>query len=80
MAMVKYEMKNNVRKYRVWKGWKQKDLAKLTGISVSQIRLIEQQKCTPRAKNANILCEVIGVIYDQLFYKDELDLKKLIVL
>jgi DNA-binding XRE family transcriptional regulator len=71
MGMKKLNLKNNVRKYRVWKGWKQSDLANISGMSLPQIRLIEQQKCTPQMRNREKLCKVFNLSYNQLFFENE---------
>jgi DNA-binding XRE family transcriptional regulator len=69
MAQVKKNLKNNVQKYRVWRGLLQKDLADAIGISISEMRLIERNKVTPKPENQEKLCEFFEVSYDQMFYR-----------
>ena len=73
MGNVKKSVKNNVRKYRVWKGLLQKDLAKSIGISVSQIRLIESNKATPRLQTRLKICSLFNVSYNQMWIGDKYD-------
>ena len=69
--MKKEKLKNNLKKYRVWKNILQKDLAKKVGCSASQLRLIETNKCQPRLPLRLRICEFFGVSHDQMFYYRE---------
>lgn len=65
-------MENNIKKYRIWKGLKQKELAKLVKISTSELRLIEKNKIKrPRAGLRLRICDYFGVSHDQMFYSEE---------
>lgn len=72
MANRKKCIRNNIQKYRIWKGLFQKDLAELTGISLSELRLIEKNKVTPRTPIREKLIQYFDVSHDQLFYHDEM--------
>jgi len=66
----KIKYKNNVQKYRVWKGIAQKELAENVGYSVSEIRLVEKNEVTPRLMLRLKICEFFGVSHDQMFYHE----------
>lgn len=63
--------KNNLHKYRLWKGIVQSEISDKTGISVAQIRLIEKNKSYPRKQNRDKLLSYFNVSFNQMFYKDE---------
>ena len=76
MAYIKNKKyKNNVQKYRVWKNLLQRELAEEIGISKSQLRNIELNKCQPRKKFRERLCEYFGINFNQLFYEDKNNIK-----
>lgn len=60
--------KNNVKKYRILKGIKQKDLAKEIGCSVSHLRHIENNKCCPRIILRLAIANFFEVSHYQMFY------------
>jgi DNA-binding XRE family transcriptional regulator len=66
--MNKQIIKNNLKKYRTWKGLKQVDLAKELNLSVSQIRYIENKNKYPKYQVRRKICEYFGVSQDQMFY------------
>jgi putative transcriptional regulator len=66
----KYQLKNNVQKYRVWKNMLQKELAEAVNISISELRLIEKNSVCPRLQLRLRLCEYFGVSHDQMFYNN----------
>lgn len=59
---------NNLQKYRVWKGLLQADFANQTGISISEVRLIEQNKVSPNPRTTTTILKYFDVSYDQMFY------------
>ena len=63
--------KINVQKYRVWNNLLQRELAEEVGISKSQLRKIEMNKCYPRELFRERLCNYFNINFEQLFYKDE---------
>lgn len=71
MANRKKPYKNNLQKYRVWKGLLQTDLAKATDISISEIRLIERNAVCPNPRTMKKLCDYFDVNFDQMFYIEE---------
>ena len=68
---VKNPLKNNVQKYRAWKGITQKDFAKEISASVSEIRLIEKNKVCPRPGLRFKICDYFNVQHNQMFYLDK---------
>lgn len=75
LNMAKKKYKNNVQKYRVWRNLLQRELAEEINISKSQLRNIELNKCQPGAKFITRLCDFFGVSFNQLFYKEEDNIK-----
>ncbi len=71
MANTKQHYKNNMQKYRVWKGLLQKDIATDMNISISEIRLIERNEVCPSKKNRIKICDYFGVSFEQMFYLDK---------
>lgn len=71
MKQKKIKYKNNVQKYRIWKGIAQKELANEIGYSVSEVRLVEKNKVTPRLMLRLKICEFFGVSHNQMFYVKE---------
>jgi len=63
-------MKNNIKKYRIWTGLSQRQLAKAIGISAGEVRVIENNKHQLREKTRVKICELFGVNYDQMFYNE----------
>ena len=68
---MKRKIKNNVQKYRIYKGILQKDLAKEIDISLSWLRRIEGQKGCPKPGTRIKLSDYFGVSHNQLFYCEE---------
>ena len=61
-------LKNNVRKIRQKKGISQENLAKMAGVSRQTISSIENGQFSPTAKLALILCTILEVKFEDLFY------------
>ena len=66
--MSKQIIKNNLKKYRIWKGLRQVDLAKELNLSIAQIRYIENKNKYQRYQVRHKICEYFGVNQDQMFY------------
>jgi DNA-binding XRE family transcriptional regulator len=64
-------LKNNVQKYRIWKGLYQKELADKIGISTSYLRGIEKFIFWPSLKVRIRFCEFFGVNHRQLFDRNQ---------
>ncbi len=64
----KPQIKNNLRKYRVWKNITQEQLANELKISVNQLRLIESHSKYPKYQIRSRLCKYFDVSQDQMFY------------
>lgn len=64
-------IKNNLRKYRVWEGITQKDLAKKLKISPHKLRMIELNRQYPKYQVRAKICSYFDVSQDQMFYIDE---------
>lgn len=64
-------IKNNIQKYRVWKNLLQSELAEQTGVSVSEVRLLEKNKVSPHKATEEKLLKFFGISYHQLFYEEE---------
>lgn len=69
---------NQVKKLRVQKGLKQKDIAFQTGLSKASISLYESGKSKPSINSAFKIAEVLGVTVDELFIFDEKKQKEVI--
>ncbi|MEN8907121.1 MAG: helix-turn-helix transcriptional regulator [Clostridiales bacterium] len=61
-------IKNNLRKYRIWKNITQEDLARDLKISVNQLRLIECHNKYPKYQIRSRLCKYFDVSQDQMFF------------
>ena len=61
-------LKNNVKKIRQKKGISQESLAKMAGVSRQTISSIENGQFSPTAKLALILCTILEVKFEDLFY------------
>ena len=59
-------MKNNLRKWRLEKQLKQKDLSKITGISFQMISDFENDRCGMNVKKLIILADYFNVSLDYL--------------
>ena len=66
----KKKLKNNVQKYRVWKGWTQKRFSEISNVSISEIRLIEKLKVTPHVSTRQKIANAFKINENQLFYKE----------
>jgi DNA-binding XRE family transcriptional regulator len=65
------EINNNVKKYRVWKGIRQSDLAKDLKISIAYYRKIEAGYY-PKYQVRSRICKYFNVNHDQMFYVSSL--------
>jgi DNA-binding XRE family transcriptional regulator len=70
-AKEKIPVKNNLRKYRIWKNITQEDLASDLKISISQVRLIECHSKYPKYQIRSRMCVYFGVSMRQMFYVEE---------
>jgi DNA-binding XRE family transcriptional regulator len=61
-------IRNNLRKYRVWKNITQEELAVELKISVNQLRLIECHNKYPKYQIRSRLCKYFDVSQDQMFF------------
>ena len=64
-------IKNNLQKYRNWKNINQKDLAKVLGISVNQLRKIEIYNEYPEYQVRYKMCKYFDINQDQMFYLED---------
>jgi DNA-binding XRE family transcriptional regulator len=65
-------MKNNIFKYRKWKGITQRDLADELGISLNTERYLELNKYkTIKPLLMRKICEYFNVSLDQMFYENK---------
>lgn len=62
-------IKNNLRKYRVWKTLTQEQLAMELGVSLAQIRLIENEFHYPKYQTRAKICNFFNINQNQMFYK-----------
>ena len=60
--------KNNLRKYRLHRNYSQKKLADLINVNRKTIGSIEAGEYSPNAKMASLLCLILGVKFEELFY------------
>jgi DNA-binding XRE family transcriptional regulator len=65
------KLRNNVQKYRVWKGLTQAELAKKAGCSVLTIQNVERHVRFPHFKTQVKLLRFFDLDYQQLFYIEE---------
>jgi len=65
------KMKNNVRKYRVFYGLTQKELAKKVGCSVVTIQRIERIGFISRYPIRMMICRVFNVNHNQVWEVDD---------
>lgn len=70
MSRIKFHPEDMIR-IRKNKGITQKQLAKLSGVSITTIKNIEQKKCQPKIQIADKLCSALGLDISHLLYDDE---------
>ena len=58
---------NNMKELRVSKNLKQKDLARITGLSTAAISLFENNKSTPSMNSAYKIAKALDVSLENLF-------------
>jgi DNA-binding XRE family transcriptional regulator len=63
-------IKNNLKKYRVWKNLRQVDLAEILGVSTCTLRRIEANCSYPKYQVRAKICNYFNVNQDQMFYFD----------
>lgn len=63
-------IKNNAKKYRIWKNFTQEGVAKDLKISIHQLRSIETKDKYPKYQVRKRICDYFGVTQDQMFYKE----------
>ena len=61
---------NNIKKLRISAGYKQKDLAKFLGVSISTVSSWENGKKLPYGKNLKKLVDFFGVSETDIFSKN----------
>lgn len=61
------EIRNNLKKYRVWKGITQKNLSEKLKISNNTIQKIENHNYFPNYKIRSKICKYFDVKPDQMF-------------
>lgn len=59
---------NYIRYYRLERGYTQAELARYTGLSENSILAFETGLFCPSARAAALLCEVLRVKFEELFY------------
>ncbi len=62
--------KNNLKEYRLKKGLTQYDAAKMLGVTVTYVSLLERGERTPSFALLKKLAELYGTTIDQLFFKE----------
>lgn len=68
---------NNMKELRINKNLKQKELARITGLSTAAISLFENNKTTPSMNSAYKIAKALDVSLENLFpLKVEIYLKK----
>ena len=60
--------KNNLQKYRKWKGLTQVELSQKTGVCISIIRLIESKYHYPKYLTRKKICDFFDVELGKMFY------------
>lgn len=63
-------IKNNAKKYRIWKNFTQVGVAKDLKISIHQLRAIETKDKYPKYQVRQRICDYFGVTQNQMFYKE----------
>ena len=63
-------LKNNLKDLRAKKGFSQEELAKTVGTTRQTIIAIEKNQFNPSAKLALLLCIVLDVKFEDVFYFD----------
>lgn len=69
----KKEIKNNLRKYRVYKNLTQQQLAAELNICVSLVRNIEINMHYPKYPIRSKICVFFNISHPQMFYKEDKD-------
>jgi len=67
----KKAIKNNLRKYRIWKNITQSQLAIELVISIGQLRNIECRCKYPKYHVRSKICKYFRVSQGQMFYEEE---------
>lgn len=62
---------NHLRELRKRRKWTQSDLGKKVGVSINTISSIENEEFCPSAKLAALICAVLDVKFEDVFYLDE---------
>lgn len=62
--------KNNLKEYRLKKGLTQYDAAKMLGVTVTYVSLLERGERTPSFALLKKLAELYGTTIDQLFFRE----------
>ena len=62
--------KNNLKEYRLKKGLTQYDAAKILGVTVTYVSLLERGERTPSFALLKKLAELYGTTIDQLFFRE----------
>lgn len=62
--------KNNLKEYRLKKGLTQYDAAKMLGVTVTYVSLLERGERTPSFTLLKKLAELYGTTIDQLFFRE----------
>lgn len=61
-------IKNNIRKYRIWKTLTREQLSEIIGIATNTLYSIEMKNSYPKYQVREKFCKYFNVSQDQLFY------------
>ena len=67
----KINFKNRINEIRTSHKIKQKDLAKLCGLSINALSDMEHQKYQPTAYNCALLCYYMDCTFEDMFYFED---------
>jgi len=67
----KKAIKNNLRKYRIWKNITQSQLAIELSVSIAQVRDIEIKNKYPKYQVRSRMCKYFEISQGQMFYEEE---------
>jgi len=67
---MKKELQNNIKKLRVWRGMKQRELATASGISINEVRLLENNNIRyPHNKTIENVSKALDMPINKIFFE-----------
>ena len=67
------QLKNNIKRLRIEKGFSQTELAKLAGTTQNTISSLETGQYSPTAYLSGLICKALGCKWEECFYYEMSD-------